>query len=455
VQGSSRHPRSDLIVANGTVVTSAGLAPLDVHVSGGRITHVGPGPDAPERTIDASGLLVLPGMVDTHIHLMDPGATDREDFPTGTAAAAARGVTTIVEHTHAHPVRDVAELTGKCSHLEGRSHVDYGLAAHVWPDRIGELEALWRAGVVFFKIFTCTTHGVPGLDAADLRDALTTIAEFGGRVLVHCEDESLTARDERRLRASGRTDGAIVSEWRSREAELVAVGTVAELARSTGARVTIAHVSSPDVVAVIADARRRGADLAAEACPQYFLLREQELLTEHAFRKFTPPARARTEADEDAMWHLLRRGELSHVSSDHAPATAEQKADGSIWDVHFGLPGLDTTLPLLLDAALRDRISLVDVARVYAEAPARRYGLYPRKGRIAPGADADLVLVDPGAETVLTDDDVLSKAAWTPYAGRRVRGVHVATVLRGQVVAENSEPTRGFDGSFLPGPGAT
>jgi allantoinase len=446
---------SDLVVANGTVVTPTGVAPLDVHIRDGRITHVGSGPGTAGRTIDASGLLVLPGMVDTHIHLMDPGATDREDFPTGTAAAAARGVTTIVEHTHAHPVRDVDELAAKCRHLEGRSHVDYGLAAHVWPDRMDQLVPLWRAGIVFFKIFTCTTHGVPGLDAADLRDALRAIGEFDGRALVHCEDESLTERDEQRLRASGRTDGAIVSEWRSREAELVAVGTVTELTRHTGARVTIAHVSSPEVVAVIADARRRGADLAAEACPQYFLLREQELLTEHAFRKFTPPARARTEADEDAMWDLLRRGQLSHVSSDHAPATAEQKADGSIWDVHFGLPGLDTTLPLLLDAALRDRISLVDVARVYADAPARRYGLHPRKGRIAPGADADLVLVDPGGETVLTDEDVLSKAAWTPYAGRRVRGVHVATVLRGRVIAENSEPTRTFDGQFLPGPGAT
>ena len=454
MQVMSRQAASDLVVANGTVVTPAGLAPLDVHVRGGRITHVGEGPDDVARTIDASGLLVLPGMVDTHVHLMDPGATEREDFPTGTAAAAARGVTTIVEHTHAQPVRDVDELTDKCRHLEGRSHVDYGLAAHVWPDRIDGLRALWHAGVTFFKIFTCTTHGVPGLSAADLRDALTVIAEVDGRALVHCEDESLTARDEQRLRASGRTDSAIVSEWRSREAELLAVAIVTELTRHTGARVTIAHVSSPVVVEMIAAARRRGADLAAEACPQYFLLREQELLTEHAFRKFTPPARARTEADEDAMWDLLRRGELSHVSSDHAPATAEQKAVGSIWDAHFGLPGLDTTLPLLLDAALRDRISLVDVARVYAEAPARRYGLHPRKGRIAPGADADLVLVDPGAETVLTDDDVLSKAAWTPYAGRRVRGVHVATLLRGRVVAEDSTPTRGFDGRFLPGPGA-
>ena len=447
---------SDLVVANGTVVTSAGVAPLDVHIHDGRIVAVGAGPaSSGARVIDASGLLVLPGMVDTHVHLMDPGATEREDFPTGTAAAAARGVTTIIEHTHAQPVRTADDLHAKRRYLHGRSHVDYGLAAHVWPDHLDHLRALWQAGVVFFKIFTCTTHGVPGLQTADLRDALSVLSEIDGRALVHCEDENLTMRDEQRLRDSGRTDSAIVSEWRSREAELLAVATVAEVARHTGACVTIAHVSSPEVVDRIAEARRRGANVAAEACPQYFLLREQELLTEHAFRKFTPPARARTDADEDAMWALLRTGALSHVSSDHAPATTDQKTAGTIWDVHFGLPGLDTTLPLLLDAALRDRISLVDLVRVYAETPARHYGLHPRKGRIAPGADGDLVLVDPGGRTMLSDEGVLSKAGWTPYAGRRVRGAHVATVLRGRVIAEHATPTRGFDGRFIAGPGAS
>jgi allantoinase len=444
---------SDLVVAGGTVITPTGTMLADVHISGGRITAVGDERAGDAQVIDADGLLVLPGMVDTHIHLMDPGDTAREDFPTGTAAAAARGVTTIVEHTHVHPVREAADLEDKRRYLRGSAHVDYGLAAHVWPDRFDQIPALWDAGVVFFKIFTCTTHGVPGLDAADLRDALAAIADVDGTALVHCEDESITSRDERRLRDSGRTDGGVVSQWRSPEAELVAVATAAELTRHTGARVTIAHVSSPRVVDLIVAARRRGADLAAEACPQYFLLREQDLATEHAFRKFTPPARARTDNDENAMWALLRSGALSLVSSDHAPATVEQKTAGSIWDVHFGLPGLDTTMPLLLDAALRDRISLADLARVYAEAPARRYGLHPRKGHIAAGADADLVLVDPAGERVLRNDDIVSKAGWTPYAGRRVRGAHVATLLRGRVIAERGTPLRTFDGQFLPGPG--
>lgn len=445
---------NDLVIAGGTVVTPTGTVRANVHIAGGRISGVSDEPAGGARVIDADGLLVLPGMVDTHIHLMDPGDSTREDFPTGTAAAAARGVTTIVEHTHGHPLREAADLDDKRRHLQDRAHVDYGLAAHVWPDRLDQIPALWHAGVMFFKIFTCTTHGVPGLNPADLRDALNAIAAVDGTALVHCEDESLTARDEQRLRDSGRTDGGVIAQWRSREAELVAVATLAELARHTGARVTVAHVSSPRVVEMIVVAQRRGADLAAEACPQYFLLREQELATEHAFRKFTPPARARTDSDENAMWALLRSGALSHVSSDHAPATVEQKTAGSIWDVHFGLPGLDTTMPLLLDAALRERITLDDLARVYAEQPARRYGMHPRKGHIATGADADLVLVDPDGEWMLRNDDIISKAGWTPYAGRRVRGTHVATLLRGEVIAERGTPVDTFNGRFVPGPGA-
>ncbi|MQA88492.1 MAG: amidohydrolase family protein [Streptosporangiales bacterium] len=452
-------PPVDLSIEGGTVVTAAGRARADVHIRDGRVVGVGPRrPDSASavdtaRIVDAAGLYVLPGMVDTHLHLMDPGPTEREDFPTGTAAAAARGVTTVVEHTHGHPIREAADLVTKRRHLDGRANVDYGLAAHVWPDRIDELGELWRAGVTYFKIFTCTTHGVPGLDPAILYRAFEAIAAFRGSCLVHCEDESLTAEAERRLRAAGRADNAVIIEWRSRPAELVAVQVAALLARLTGVRATIAHVSNPSVAAIVAAERSAGADLAAEACPQYFLLREHEVLEHGAFRKFTPPARARTAADEEEMWDLLRTGVLSHVATDHAPATREHKTEGDIWDVHFGLPGLDTTLPLLLDAAFRDKIALEDVVRVYAEAPARRYGLYPAKGHLGVGADADLVLVDPAPERVLTDGDVISKAGWTPYAGRSVRGAVVATYLRGELVAEHGVPRRELLGRFLPGPG--
>ncbi|HEX6146096.1 MAG TPA: hypothetical protein VF083_04910, partial [Acidimicrobiia bacterium] len=156
---------ADLIVKGGLVVSPEGRRRADLGVSAGRVVAVGE-LDRGRTVVDATGLLVLPGMVDTHVHLMDPGPTEREDFPTGTRAAAVRGVTTIVEHTHAHPVRRPDDLAEKRSHLEGRANVDFGLAAHLWPDDVPGMAAMWKAGVTLFKMFTCTTHGVPGLDAA-------------------------------------------------------------------------------------------------------------------------------------------------------------------------------------------------------------------------------------------------------------------------------------------------
>jgi allantoinase len=448
--------QADLAIVGGTVVTGAGAVRADVVVRRGRIAEVvrEDGDVGAGTTIDADGLLVMPGMVDTHVHLMDPGPTEREDFPTGTAAAAARGVTTIVEHTHAHPVRDRDELAEKVAYLRGRSNVSFGLAAHVWPDRVDGLEAAWRGGVTFFKVFTCTTHGVPGIEGEDLGRALRTVAGFGGTCLVHAEDESLTEEAERGLRAEGRTDPGVLTEWRSRTAELEAVRAVADLAVETGARLTIAHVSSPPVAEAIVAARRRGADLAAEACPQYLLLEEDEVLEHGALRKFTPPARNRSTEEADAMWRLLADGTLTHVATDHAPSTMAQKLDGDIWESPFGLPGLDTTTRLLLDAAATGRLSWSDVVRRYAEEPAKRYGLWPAKGRLEHGADADLVLVDPSATVHLRDEDVISKAGWTPYAGRRTTGDVVRVLLGGEEIARDGVPRGERTGRFLPGPGA-
>lgn len=443
----------DLAVNGGTVVNSRSMAPLNVGVRAGRIVYVGPERLTARQVVDAGGLLVLPGMIDTHVHLMDPGAPEREDFPAGTAAAVVRGVTTIIEHTHSHPIRDPSDLAAKLDHLRGRSRIDYGLAAHAWPDRIDRIAELWSAGVSFFKIFTCTTHGVPGFDNSMLLRAFRAIEAVDGRCLVHCEDESITAHDEQILRASGRVDGGTIPEWRSREAELVAVQTVCLLAGLTGVAATVAHVSSPAVADLIRHARAQGANLVAEACPQYFSFREREVLTEGALRKFTPPARARTDEDEADMWRLLRDGTFSHVSSDHAPSTRAQKNNGSIWDVPFGLPGLDTTMPVLLDAALRGRASMQDLVRVYAEAPARRYGLSHRKGALKQGSDADLVLIDPSARWTLKDENVLSKAGWTPYAGRELFGAVVSVYLRGHLVAVDGAALDERFGDFLPGPG--
>ncbi len=436
-------------IKGGTVVGPNGLGVADVAIRGGQIQIVGPELEPVGEVIDASGLLVLPGMVDSHVHLMDPGPTEREDFPTGTRAAAAHGVTTIIEHTHAHPIRSVADLNDKVAYLAGRSNVDFALAAHTWPDRIEEMPALWDAGVAFFKMFTCTTHGVPALTGANLLGALSAVAMVEGRCLIHCEDESITAEAERVLKAAGRDDPAILYEWRNREAEIVALAAASALAETTGAKVTFAHVSSPDALAVVGAARSRGADVAAEACPQYFTIHEDEVLEQGALRKFTPPARIRNDREATAMWDRVRSGGYSHFSTDHAPSTLEQKMSGGIWEAPFGLPGIDTTLAFLVDAALRDQITMSDVVRMYSTVPAERYGLGPRKGRIAPGADADIVLVDPDGSWTVEDSDIISKAGWSPYSGRTFRGRVVATYLGGVEVGRDGVAHEERSGRFV------
>lgn len=444
----------DLGIEGGTVVSPKGSFRRNVYAADGSVAEVTDERLEARERVDASGLLVLPGAVDTHVHLMDPAATDREDFPTGTSAAARAGVTTIIEHTHGGPVRSPADLEEKRDYLRDRSVVDFALAAHAWPDRIEDVAALWQAGVAFLKVFTCTTHGVPGFDAGALLRLFRASADADAVCLVHCEDEAITEDAERRLRASGREDPRVIVEWRSREAELTALAVVAQLSRLTGARIVTAHVSHTDALDVVDRERADGAPIAVETCPQYLALFEEEIDQAGAFRKFTPPARARGPEDLSEMWAALRDGRITHVSTDHAPATLEQKAGGSIWDVHFGLPGIDTTLPFLLDAAASASISYERLVQVYAESPARTYGLFPRKGHLGVGADADVVLIDPSATWTVRNEDVISRAGWSPFEGRTLRGGAVATYLRGHRIAYEGKVEAGPGiGRFLRGPG--
>lgn len=447
----------DLAIENVTVVSPRGRRRAHIYVQDGRIAALAGAAaerqDAVHR-VDGTGLLALPGAVDGHVHFMDPSEPDREDFISGTSAAAVGGVTTVIEHTHSAPVRDGTELRTKAARLRGRALVDYGLAAHVWPDRLDAIEDAWRAGAAFVKIFTCTTHGVPGLDNAHVYRAFEQAARLDALALVHCEDESLTAQAERELHGAGADGGDIIPRWRSREAESVAASAVALLAASTGARVVIAHASSPPVVRLAAAHRARGARLWTESCPQYFYLREDEVLDKGAFRKFTPPARARSQADADAMWEALGRGDITHISSDHAPSTKQHKSRG-IWEAPFGLPGVETTLPMLLKGVAEGRLSLERLVDAVAETPARLYGLFPRKGALEVGSDADIVLVDPHKGRRLADEDVVSRAGWTPYATMELRGLPVMTFSRGRLVAHGGKGTGDPAwGEFLPGPGA-
>jgi dihydroorotase len=445
----------DLTIRGTTVVSPRGRFAADIHVRGGKIAALG-SLDAPAaQIVDAGGLLALPGVVDGHVHFMDPGETEREDFITGSSAAAVGGTTTVIEHTHAAPVLDGEGLRRKVAHVSRRSVVDFGLAAHVWPDRIAGIADLWGSGPAYLKAFTCETHGVPAVLAGDLLRCFRAAAGCGALTMVHCEDDSITRERELALRAAGRTDNGIIPEWRAREAEEVAAAQVALLARLAGASVIIAHTSHPEAVDLVQRERILGGDIWIESCPQYFFLKESEVLHHGALRKFTPPARL-ADGDEAArMWQLLAQGKITHISTDHAPATRAQKQKGDIWHAPFGLPGVETTLTLMVHAAHEGWVTLERVVEVLCEIPARLYGYFPRKGTLLPGGDADIVLVDPGRPRVIRDDRVISKAGWSPYAGMAVVGGAVMTFSRGRLVARDGKPQGepGW-GRWQPGTGA-
>lgn len=435
--------RCDIAVRNGRIVAPDDVIREDLFVRDGKVIGFGRIGFSPKETIDATGLLVFPGMVDAHVHFMDPGDSSREDFPTGSAAAAVAGVTTVIEHSHSSPVYNSEALKEKVDYLKNRSVVDFALGAHFPFQRVDEVEALVRAGAALIKVFTCTTHGIKAADPGSLYKAMGLLAKWDIPFLVHAEDESLTKLAEQELKAAGREDGRVIPEWRNPMAEQVAASTVGHLAEASGARTVIAHCSHARVVDIVTDFRSRGVRIFAEACPQYFFLKEDEIEVMGGFRKFTPPARAKSKQDLDQMWERLRKGCFSYLASDHAPSNRNQKEKGSIWEVPFGLPGIDTTFPVMLDAAARRHLSYAQLAELYAKMPAAIYGLYPNKGALRPGSDADFALVDPKAEYLLKDEAVISKAGWSPFAGRKLKGKVIATFVRGRKVAENGRCVEG------------
>lgn len=425
----------DLVIKNGRIIMADGETQGNVYIHSGKIAGLGHLDVLSEKSIDASDLLVMPGMFEAHAHLMDPAETDREDMPTGTAAAAAQGVTTLIEHSHCTAVHSGAEFALKRDYLESRSVVDFGIGAHFPNESIDQISEVIKEGAAFIKVFTCTTHGIQGVTTGSLYAGMSRYGNSLIPFLIHAEDESLTAAAETKLRSAQRDDGRIISEWRNLLAEIVAAQSVVTIAEASGARTILAHCSHPEIFRIAENARQRGAMVWTETCPQYFALKESEVLTQGALRKFTPPNRIQSEADVEAMWACV--GDGTYFASDHAPSTRSQKSGGSIWEVPFGLPGLDTTFRFLLDSAAKGRISYQELVDLYSRRPAMLYGYYPRKGTLLPGADADIVLVDPDYEYEMTDEMVISKAGWTPYAGRTFRGCAKAVYLRGNKIAEN------------------
>jgi dihydroorotase-like cyclic amidohydrolase len=346
----------------------------------------------------------------------------------------------VIDHHRTEPqVFGVRELLAKIEYLQTRSVVDFGLLGGLSLNNLGNLKGMWRAGALGFKGFTCELHEADALLSGNLMEILEEIRSFDGIALFHCEDDSLLKKNEERLRRQGRKDPDLIAEWRSPEAEELAVRTLIYAAGKTGARVAVAHTSLPSLVLAQATARAQGHRIYTETCAQYLYLTEEDLKQQGPFVKFTPPPR-RKEEMEKMRW-CAAHGLIDMVNSDHCPYPYAAKEAGreDIWLAPFGIPGVETATLILLDLVSRGVLTLQQVAYLRSERPAMIYGLTGQKGALRVGADADLILVDLKRKVALDNASVVSKCGWTPYHGRQVTGDVVLTMVRGKVVMEQGK----------------
>lgn len=440
-----------LLVRGGTVVTPTGRARADVRILAGRIVEVGVDLAADGVTFEAAGLHVLPGVIDSHHHQWESGLASRPDFRDDTAAAAAGGITTILDHPLTPPeVLDGERFRDKVGLGERTSFVDFGLHGGASPDRLDGLAGQWAAGAVGFKFFTCDTGVSMGgfVKPSDRQALLERVAALGAIALVHAEDQRILDRNREHLGDAGGRPGDVFGAWRSAEAELVAATDVLDIARPLGARLYFVHTSQPAVVDLVVEARERGEPVWVETCPHYLRFTDRDLAQSGMWVATAPPVR-----DEAARSGLLSRlaRDVDVVGSDHGSVLPERKSIADPFRAQAGVPGNETMVPLLLDLAAGGAITLERVTALLGSHPARIFGIADRKGRIEPGLDGDLTIVDLEATTIPVADRMVGVAGWTPYEGLELRGRVEATVIRGIVVASGGRPTRepGF-GRFVP-----
>lgn len=443
----------DLAVRGATLVTSAGHHRADLAVAAGAIAAlVEPGSAIDAReTLDVTGCHVLPGVIDTHVHTRHPGVPEREDFLSGTSAAAAGGITTLFEMPISkHPVNSGASLLERAALLQPTAIVDFALYGGAGHENLGTIASQAEAGAVAFKTFLQPPppsrldefYGLWCSDEVRLRDVMRAVKETGLRHCFHCEHTPLFQALERQLVADGRITGRAHAESRPAIVEDLSVAIVLALAEELNARVQVVHCSSPRAARLARDARWRGVDATVETCPPYLFFTDDALDRYGPLAKCNPPLRSAAEVR--GLRQCLRDGLIEVIGSDHSPFTEADKArgDSNIFDAPPGLGGLEVLLPLMLTAAHQGWITLADVAALTSENAARLFRL-PRKGRLAAGADADLTVVDLDAAWQYDSSVAItrSRAAMRIFDGLTLHGRVVATVVRGAIVYRDGRLT--------------
>jgi allantoinase len=421
----------------------------DLLIEGGRIAAIGNLEEYPaEESWDLSGHLILPGAVDPHVHMDDPGFTQREDFASGTASALAGGVTTIIDmpETSLPNARTAEGLLAKWEAIRGKARVDYAFWGGVTGIEVQDgsyrekMAALANLGVVGFKVYaTSGMETYPRASYGELRVIMQEAARLGLPVGFHAEDWTLVEEATRTVRQRGGTTWREYLETRPAVAEWVAVASAVQLARDTGAHLHIVHLSSAVGVELVAEAKAKGLPVTAETCPHYLMLAEEDFARLGSWMKTMPPVRPRW--DQEALWQGLQDGTVDFVTTDHAAGRyPEEKEVANFLEAYAGIPGLQTFYPLLWqEGYVKGRLSLERFLEVTSHAAAELYGLAPRKGGVHLGADADLVVLDPKVRWNIRSQDLFSKGKYTPFAGHEICGRIERVLIRGKIANLNGE----------------
>ena len=427
VVGPDSVTRADIGILDGLI------AELGAELAGGAVTE-----------IDATCLHVFPGVVDPHVHFNDPGRAAWEGFETGTAAFAAGGGTCFFDMplNASPPTVDGASFDLKVEAARGTALVDYCLWGGLIPGDLDRLDELANRGVIGFKAFMCNS-GIDDFEQADdrtLLDGMERAARLGLPVAVHAENDAVTQELAARALADGRRAMADYLASRPVAAELEAVARAIAMAEQTGCSLHVVHASTATAVMLVAEARARGVDVTCETCPHYLLLTDEDAERIGALAKCSPPLRPRVEVE--ALWAELLAGTIPIVASDHSPAPPELKESDDAFAIWGGISGCQTLRSSLLAVAETRGLSLEVIASLTSAAPADRFGL-AGKGRLEPGFDADLAIVDLRHQGVLTAGELRYRHQHSPFVGSPLRGRVAHTLLRGQAVIHNGEIAAG------------
>jgi allantoinase len=439
--------KADLYLKNGLIVTEETSFSGGIVIDQGKISQLVAGDvevDAQE-TIDLTGKVALPGLVDDHVHFNEPGREQWEGYHTGSMAAAASGITTIMEMplNATPPSIDRAKLLHKREAVKDKSVVDYGHWGGLVNNNLEALDELHAEGIIGYKAFMSAS----GVDFERVNDdvmyaCLLKTRELGNLLGVHAESEYVTGLLAQQLQAAGRTDRAAWHESRPPATELEAINRAIYWADVADGNLHIVHVTIADGIRAVAQAKEAGVNITVETCPHYLFFDHDDFVRIGPAAKCAPPLRSR--ADVEALWQCVLDGMVDTIASDHSPCLWADKEPGmdNIWKAWGGISGVQSMLPVLLTEGVHKRgLSLPELVRMTSANPARIFGLYPQKGSLLPGADADVTVIDMNKEWTLTVDDLLYKNKHSAYVGYTFKGAVERTIVRGKTVYQNGQIT--------------